>query len=233
MMMSVRSKPGAIAILAVVLVSSPALADDRRQIELGVGLAFDVLGGYDVGKELGGPAVRSDLGPATLGVYVSGGIWISPTTLVGLEGTLAVGGLVRTDERYFETNSNVGSTLTVSSKLVAAWRFLERGKLAARAGLDAGIERMSEATSPGSVHLDSLVGGPWIGLDLGRFVQVQLRVDLHFPVRASISKQASGDPSGAFASAGVRVAFVFGVGPRLRTSAGSQAAPSAAPAAAE
>lgn len=182
--------------------------------EIGGGIAFDALGRYDVGKELGGAAVHDDLGPGTLGVYATGSVWLAPRWSIGLEGTLSIGGLVRTDERYFGGRSNVGSTLTVSSKVVAGWRGLEHGRLAGRAGVDLGVERMSEASGAGSVHLDAIVGGPWLGVELGRFVMVQLRADLHVPVRAEISDQADGDPSGVVWSGGVRVAVQFGVGPR-------------------
>ncbi len=202
--------------IAIVLVALATAAHaERRMIEIGGGVAFDVLGTYDVGKELGGAAVHDDLGPGTLGVYAAGGLWLTPALTVGIEGTLSVGGLVRTDERYFGGRSTVGSTLTVSSKLVAGWRGLERGHLAGRAGIDVGAERMSEATGAGSVHLDSIVGGPWLGVELGRFVVVQLRTDLHVPVRAEITGQSHGDPSGVVWSGGVRVAVAFGVGPTL------------------
>jgi hypothetical protein len=221
------------ALVTIALGAGAAHADDRRLVELGAGAAFDVLGSYDVGNRLGGAAVRNDLGPGTLGVYVAGGIWLTEAVIVGVEGTLSVGGLVRTDQRYYGEASNVGSTSTVSSKLTAGWRGLQHGRIAGRAGTDAGIERMSEATGAGFVHVDSIVGGPWIGVELGKHIVVQLRADLHVPIRAEISKQSSGDPSGVFFSGGVRAAFVFGVGPRLRTSAGTRAAPSAAPAAAE
>lgn len=203
-----------VAVVLVALAATSAHAD-RRLIEIGGGIAFDALGSYDVGKELGGAAVHDDLGPGTLGAYAMGGVWLTPALSLGLEGTLSIGGLVHTDERYFGGRSTVGSTLTVSSKLVAGWRGLERGHLAGRAGIDVGAERMSEATGAGSVHLDSIVGGPWLGVELGRFVVVQLRADLHVPVRAEITGQGHGDPSGVVWSGGVRVAVVFGVGPRL------------------
>lgn len=197
----------------VLAASSVAAADDRR-FEVGGGSSLDVLGSYDVGEGLGRPAMRSDLGPATLGVFGYGGIWLTDAMTVGVEGTLSIGGLVRTDERYFAGRSNVGSTLTVSSKVIAGWLVLTRGWLAGRAGLDVGAERLSEATGAGSVHVDAIVGGPWIGADLGRHVIVQLRADVHVPVRAEISGQAHGDPSGVFGSAGLRVAYVVGLGHR-------------------
>lgn len=213
---SVQIHRGAVRTIAVGIIGLAATtADaDRRLLEIGGGIAFDALGHYDVGKELGGDAVHDDLGPGTLGVYVTGSAWIAPRWSLGLEGTLSVGGLVKTDERYFGGRSTVGSTLTVSSKLVAGWRGLELGRFAGRVGADLGVERMSEATGAGSVHLDSLVAGPWLGVELGRFVLVQLRADLHVPVRAEISDQADGDPSGVFWSGGVRVAVQFGVGPK-------------------
>ena len=223
------ARTGLGALATVALLAGVARADHRRLVELGAGLSVDVLGSYDVGKALGGPAVRNDLGPATLGVFVSGGLWLTEAVTVGLEGTLAIGGLVKTDERYFGQTSNVGSSLTVSGKLVVGWRGLERGNLAGRAGVEAGVERMSEATGPGSVHLDSIVAGPWLGVDIGHFVTVQLHADLHVPVRAEITHQESGDPSGVFWSAGVRAAFTFGVGPKVRTSGGVPAAPVTAP----
>ena len=219
------------AVGLVAFVTTAAHADDRRLIELGAGASFDVLGSYDVGKGLGGTAVRNDLGPGTLGIYLTGGLWLTHEIVLGIEGTLSIGGLVRTDERYFGASNNIGSTLTLSSKVVGGWRGLERGRLAGRAGVDAGMERMSEATGSGSVRVDAIVAGPWIGVEVGRHVVVQLRADLHVPVRAEISHQSSGDPSGVFWTGGVRAAFVFGVGPRLRTSDGTRAAPFAAPAA--
>ncbi|MBL0220130.1 MAG: hypothetical protein IPQ07_40460 [Myxococcales bacterium] len=201
------------ALALLMLTTTAAQADDRR-FEVGGGTSFDLLASYDVAEGLGRPATGNDLGPGTLGFFGYGGFWITDALVVGIEGELAIGGLVRTDEHYFGSRSNVGSTLTVSSKLLAGARVLERGWVSGRVGGELGAARMSEATGEGSVHLDAIVAGPWIGVDLGRHVMVQLSGDLHVPVRAEISNQVHGDPSGVFLSGGVRVVYVVGLGHR-------------------
>lgn len=198
--------------LALLVVPRPAAAGERR-FELGAGLGLDALGAYDVGEALGGPSVRDDLGPATFGFFFQGAVLVTSALSVGADATIAFGGLVRTDERYFGEHSATGSTVTASARGRLGWRPVVRPGLEAWVGVSAGMERMSEATGLGSVKLDSVVVGPWVGVALGAGFVVQLAAELHVPVHGEIGDEA-GDPTGAFVSGGIRLAWLYGFGRR-------------------
>jgi hypothetical protein len=213
-----RSSPrplAAIAIAAVLLMPTgrahAGAGDGEAAFELGGGVDYTVLGSYDLGKALGEPAERSDLGPGTLGVVVTGDARVAPALRLGLEAGIAVGGLVKTDERYFGGSSNVGSTSTAWLRSKLGWTASTSPRLRLRVGGGVGIERMAEATGSGSVHLDSLVAGPWAALVIGRGLVAELRGDLHAPLRGKIDDRR-GNPDGVFFGAGVRLAYVFGIG---------------------
>ncbi len=211
------------------MASAPLARADERILQLGGGIAFDALGSYDLGAELGGASRHSDLGPGTLGAVLQAGVLVTRDLTLGGEARIAVGGLVGTDERYFGTREQIGSTLSVDAKLNVGWTAARRGPWAGQLGADIGIERMIESTGAGSVHLEAIVGGPWVGLALGHVV-LQLRGDVHVPVHGLISDQASGDPRGAFYSGGVRLLYVFGVGPRIGPRIDPSVGPPAPPA---
>jgi hypothetical protein len=179
------------------------------RFEIGGGVGFAALGSYDVGAELGGPAGGNDLGPGTLGFFVTGDVQLAPVRL-GIDAGLAIGGLVRTDERYFGGQSNVGSTATVWLRSRLAWTAVTARRVRLRLGGTLGVERMSEATGAGGVQVDSLLAGPSAALVIGRGLVLEVHADLHSPFRAAIGDD-DGNPTGAFYSAGVRVAYVFGV----------------------
>jgi hypothetical protein len=202
--------------LLVALVVHPAGVAAAPSFELGGGLVVDALGSYDVGEALGGEPAGNDLGPGRLGGFVYGGIVAGPSIAAGLEGGAALGGLVGTDERYFGGRSNVGSTLSAWLRTTGAWkvRLGAGGRMYARAGVGAGIERLAESTGAGGVHVDSIIAGPWVGLDVGAGITVQLHADLHVPVSAGIDDM-EGDPDGSFVSGGVRVAYLLEL-PRRR-----------------
>ena len=213
---SPRLRVAAIAAAALALLPGRAHAgaeDDEAAFELGGGIDFTLLGSYDLGEGLGDPPERSDLGPGTLGVVVTGDARLSPALRLGVEAGIAVGGLVRTDERYFGGPSDVGSTATVWVRGRLGSTVMTRPGLRLRVGGGLGLERMSEATSGGSVRLDSLVAGPWAALLIGRGLVAELHGELHAPLRGEIDYR-SGDPDGLFFGGGVRLAYVFGIGSR-------------------
>jgi hypothetical protein len=206
----------AVAAVTVALVAGRAYAgpdpgDGEAAFELGAGVDFTMLGTYDVGEGLGDPAERSDLGPGTLGVLVSADARIAPALRLGAEAGIAIGGLVRTDERYFGGSSNVGSTSTVWVRSKLGWTAIVSPGMRLRVGGGLGLERMAEATGSGSVHLDSLIAGPWAALIIGRGLVAEVHGELHAPFRGEIGDR-SGDPDGLFFGAGVRLAYVFGLG---------------------
>lgn len=204
-----------IVIVAVALASSRAHADpgyqDEAAFEIGGGIDFSMLGSYDVGEGLGDRAERNDLGPGTLGVVITGDAQIAPALRLGGEAGIAIGGLVRTDERYFGGSSDVGSTATVWLRSKLGWTALATPGLRLRIGGGLGLERMSEATGAGSVRLDSVVAGPWAALVIGRGLVAEVHAEAHAPLRGEIGDR-DGDPDGGFVSAGVRLAYVFGIG---------------------
>ena len=63
-----------------------AAADSNEGMpaDIGASVRMNALGTYDVGKELGGGALRNDLGPATLGFEVFAGI--RPTNKLRIAG---------------------------------------------------------------------------------------------------------------------------------------------------
>jgi hypothetical protein len=203
------------AVLALAAASSVAVAEPRRPaVELGGGIDFTMLGSFDVGKSLGGMAERSDLGPGTLGVFVILDLPVSDQAIIGAEAGIAVGGLVKTDERYFGMRASVGSTLTVWLRAKAGWSVGSSSGPRARVGAAVGVERLSEATGLGSVRLDALVAGPWLALPLGRGITAELHADIHIPYRGNIGDDMRGDPSGTFLGGGARINYVFGLGRR-------------------
>jgi len=187
--------------------------DDEALFELGGGIDFTVLGSYDVAQGLGDPAERNDLGPGTLGVVLTGDVRIAPAIRLGAEAGIAIGGLVRTEERYFGSSSTVGSTATVWIRSKLGWTAIHRPGMGLRIGGGLGLERMSEATGAGSVQLDSIVAGPWAALLIGRGLIAELHGDLHAPYRGQIGDR-SDNPDGVFLAAGVRLSYVFGFGRR-------------------
>jgi hypothetical protein len=191
----------------IMLSAGVAAADDRA--ELGGGIDFTMLGTYDVGEALGGPAERNDLGPGTLGVFVGLDVPVAPVR-IGVDAGIAIGGLVRTDDRYFGGTSDVGSTLAVWLRGKVGWS--PRARI--RIGGAVAVERFVEATGAGSVKLSSVVAGPWASIRLGRGVLAEVHADVHVPYRASIGDAMSGDPDSVFVGAGVRLGYVFDVGGR-------------------
>jgi hypothetical protein len=185
-------------------------AAERSSIELGGGLDVTALGSYDLGAALGTGAQRDDLGPATVGVFVAADFPFAETATVGAEGGIAFGGLVKTDERYFGERNMIGSTVT-------AWA-RARAKVALRprllVGASAGIARLAESTRAGNVRVDTLVAGPTLAVPLGHGFAAELHADLNIPFRASIGDVRSGDPTGTFFAAGLRLAYTFGIGGR-------------------
>lgn len=200
--------------LALLMLAPGAARADDRPLELGAGVSLDLLGKYDVGAHLGSAPRGNDLGPATLGGFVYGGARVGPELVVGAEAGLAIGGLVRTDERYFGGRSALGASLNVNAKLVLGWIGPREGTRRWRVGGDLGLERLVESTEAGSVTLDAAVGGPWFGVELGDHVVLQLRTDIHAPITANIGDYLTGDPGGVFYSVGVRALFVLGAGAR-------------------
>jgi hypothetical protein len=206
----------AVAAVTVALVAGRAYAgpdpgDGEAAFELGAGVDFTMLGEFDVAEGLGDPAERSDLGPGTLGVLVSADARVAPALRLGAEAGIAIGGLVRTDERYFGGSSDVGSTSTVWVRSKLGWTAIVSPGVRLRVGGGLGLERMAEATGSGSVHLDSLIAGPWAALIIGRGLVAEVHGELHAPFRGEIGDR-SGDPDGLFFGAGVRLAYVFGLG---------------------
>jgi len=204
---------GAIALLAV---SAGLARADGRPYELGAGLTMSVLGPYDLAAHLKRPelaASGNDLGPGSLGGFVHVGARLPSELTLGAEAALSIGGLVGTDERYLGGRSPVGATLTLEARLSAMAIGGRGAGWVARLGGTLGLERMVEATDGGSVSIDSLVGGPAFGVELGR-IAFQLRGDIHMPLRATIGDLVAGDPSGAFFSVGARIAVVLEAGPR-------------------
>jgi hypothetical protein len=185
-------------------------AEREADVEFGGGVDFTALGSFDVGESLGRMAERNDLGPATLGVFVTADVAVGSGVRLGGEAGIAIGGLVRTDERYFGNSSDIGSTLAVWLRGKVGWTALARPGKRVRLGGLLGIERLAEATPLGSVHLDSAVLGPWAALLIGRGVVAEVHADVHIPYRGNIGDQ-NGDPDGTFFGAGVRLAYVFGI----------------------
>ncbi len=212
------TRPTLAAIAAAALLLAPGRAraepdDGEAAFEIGGGIDYTMLGSYDVGEGLGDPPERNDLGPGTLGVVVTGDARVAPALRLGVEAGIAVGGLVRTEERYFGSSSDVGSTSTVWVRPKLGWTAITSPGLRLRTGAGVGLERMSEATGAGSVHLDSLVAGPWAALVIGRGLIAELHGELHVPLRGEIDDR-SGNPKGVFFGAGLRLAYVFGIGLR-------------------
>tara|TARA_R110002073_G_scaffold303128_1_gene471126 strand:+ start:83207 stop:83851 length:645 start_codon:yes stop_codon:yes gene_type:complete len=192
-----------------------AAADSNEGMpaDIGASVRMNALGTYDVGKELGGGALRNDLGPATLGFEVFAGI--RPTNKLRIAGEfgLAIGGLVKTDERYFGSQSSVGSTTTVSAKASVGYSLGYTKLLRYRAGMVAGVERLSESSGSGYVRLDSVTGGAWFEVGTQGGWSLQLRAEMHLPHSASIQGQVEdASPGGSFSTIGVSGAYSFSLG---------------------
>jgi len=209
--MSVSRTALPVLIAAALCMTAGRAHADGSFLELGGGIDFTVLGSFDVGESLGGPEERSDLGPGTLGPFVAADLRVAPTVRIGAEAGIAIGGLVKTDERYFGSTSNVGSTSTVWLRAKVGWTALPVPGMSVRIGGAAGVERMAEATGAGSVHLDSIVTGPWASLVIGSGFVAEVHADLHAPYHGRIGDD-TGNPDGLFYGAGIRVAYMFGLG---------------------
>lgn len=182
-------------------------------IDVGGGVRLNALGTYDVGKEVGREALRNDLGPATLGVEVFAGFRPMNRLRIAGEFGLAIGGLVKTDERYFGTSSNVGSTLTATAKASVGYSIGHSQNLRYRLGAVAGVERLSEATGPGYVRLDTVTGGVWFEVGTAGGWSAQVRAEVHKPTNASIQGQVEdASPTGHFSTIGVGAAYSFSLG---------------------
>jgi len=208
-------RSGSVLSTFVVLLAMPSLlhAEDRL-VELGGGVSFDALGSYDVGHALGLAGTGEDLGPATLGMLLGMGLRPTDALTVSVRGEVAVGGLVGTDERYWGSHETVGSTLTVRAGAGADYRVLERGRLRLSVGGQALVERLSESTGLGFVHVDALALGPILVLGWGPSFRVQLQPLLHLPWAAEIQNRASGQPGGMFVSGGLQLLWFGGLGTR-------------------
>jgi hypothetical protein len=201
----------AVAVLIALATGRADAGPDGSLVELGGGIDFTVLDSFDVGESLGGPTERNDLGPGTLGVFVAADLRVVPALRVGGEAGIAIGGLVRTDERYFGGRNDVGSTLTAWLRSKVGWTALPVPGMSVRVGGALGVERMAEATGAGSVHLDSIVAGPWASLVVGSGLVAEVHADLHAPYHGRIGDD-TGNPDGLFFGAGIRLAYMFGLG---------------------
>jgi hypothetical protein len=197
-----------VVVVAVALAMAPVdAAGDEARFQLGGGVDFSLLGSYGVAEGLGRSPAGDDLGPGTLGVFLVGDALVAPALRLGLEAGIALGGLVRTDEKYFGGQSDVGSTSTVWAAARLGWTAVASRAVHLRVGARLALERLSEASGAGSVRLDAIAAGPAVAL-VYRGLAAELHGEVHAPFRGQIGDD-SGDPDGAFLSAGLRLAYLF------------------------
>lgn len=202
-------------LVPLLLLPSAALAGpgSAMPVDIGAGVRLNAQGTYDVGKEVGIGALRNDLGPATLNFEGFAGL--RPTTRLRIAGEfgIGIGGIVKTDERYFGDRSNVGSTITLSAKASVGYSLGYTQFWRYRAGAVAGVERRSDATGFGFVRLDTGTVGSWLEVGTAGGWSLQLRAELHKPYHAEIQGRiVDSSPSGHFSTIGMNGAYTFSVG---------------------
>ena len=191
---------------------SSAHAESKRSIDIGTSVRFNSLGSYDVGKALDMSSDGNDLGPGTLGLELFAGFSPVPKLRLSAEFGIAIGGLVGTDERYFGSSSETGSTISASAKVSAGFELGKLGSLPYSVGAVFGTERLSESTGLGFVRLTALTAGAWLEVAAKSGWSLQVRAELHKPYSASIEGQVEdGSPSGQFTSLGVAGAYRFDI----------------------
>jgi hypothetical protein len=195
--------------------------------QLGTGVQLRHAGEVDLAAMAGADGYGSarDTSPGQLGWQISGGLQPIPAFEVGLDASIAVGGLAIGDveERYFDQQDNVGSSATVEAGLALRWLPVLSPDLRLFTGGAASLQRMSSASGIGHARLDSLAIGPEAGLRWrvsegdGVDGELQLRVDgrWHQPLRVEVAHSADNvlfettDAEEGFWSAAVSVSWIF------------------------
>jgi hypothetical protein len=195
--------------------------------QVGAGVQYRHASEVDLAAMAGadGYGAQSDISPGQLGLQLSAGLQPLPAFEIGLDASIAVGGLALGDveERYFGEQDTVGGSSTVEGGGALRWVPELSPDLRLLIGGAAAWQRMSTASGLGSAHLDSLAIGPEVGVRWratdGETVdgELQLRVDgrWHRPLRAEVLRSSEDvlfettDADDPFWSVGVSVSWLF------------------------
>jgi hypothetical protein len=213
--------------MAVLLCAAQANA---MEWQAGAGLTLRHAGEVDLADQAsaGGYGSGSDTSPGQLGLQLTAGLRPLEAFEVGVDASIAVGGLSlgEVERRYLGSDPQpIGSSATV--ELGGALRYVPALGADTRLLLGAagGWERMAASSPAGDARLDSAALGPEVGVRwraarLGDSVDgdLQFRIDArwHLPTRVRVSRSQTdvlfedASPADPFWSVGVSVTWLFG-----------------------